>query len=219
MNNVVLHIGLPRTGTTFLQHNVFNNIKNINYCLSPRYSDPIKSGCINLLSQENFSGEPFINKQKYVENRYSLINRFKTLFPDAKIVFCNRNENSMVKSLYAQYIREGGILSFKEFIKYEYDKNFMNIDGYIDHVINAFGKNNVFIYSFEDFRKNNIRYIDEMCSFMNVDIPSYNVRVVNKSFNGNTIRLCRNINKFVKTNYNQKGFVPRCFVNWNRWFS
>ena len=34
-NKIVFHLGLPRTGTTFLQESIFPKINGINYLLKP----------------------------------------------------------------------------------------------------------------------------------------------------------------------------------------
>ena len=35
MNKIIFHIGFPRTGSTYLQKNIFSKIKNINFLGKP----------------------------------------------------------------------------------------------------------------------------------------------------------------------------------------
>lgn len=77
---------------------------------------------------------------------------------DTKIVMIIRNQFSLLKSLYREYVRVGFASNFSDFIKllYKYqDRNFVydfRYDYVVETYIQLFGKDNVRVFFFEDYR-------------------------------------------------------------------
>lgn len=111
---LVFHIGLPKTGTTFLQKNVFPYIQGITYfnCIdNPKAEDSIRLNPfflkfqpgVNLISDERICGLGYLNLP-YGD----MMNRIRTLhkvYPNADIIFITRDVPSLITSLYKQYAK------------------------------------------------------------------------------------------------------------------
>lgn len=122
MNNTIIHIGIPRTATTFFQQNVFP-------CLPDYLSFNLETTHFNdVFNQLQFADDTFYNPQKVLDftkdwknknivisnenfvgqsyflnhiNRSLIAKRLSDVFPDAKILLVLRNQLDLLASLYA----------------------------------------------------------------------------------------------------------------------
>lgn len=160
MPNHLIHIGYPKTASTFLQEwferhpqlffskgllGGFQNVHDI--CRqSPKMYD--KAFKTNVTSHELFSfpiieigdlifdvDNTYASKGKKfqaIQKTTSVI--LKNLFPNAKILIITRGFQSIIHSTYSQYIAIGGIKNFSEFCKiYENSINY-------NYIINLYYK-------------------------------------------------------------------------------
>ena len=130
MKKIFIHIGLPKTATTFFQEIVFPNIPTVYYIGRPytqgnyafnllQYADDVlynpsflkeELSLIEnsasrkefiLISDELFYGYPLYN----FINRSSIAKRLSETIPDAEIILFLRNQEDLILSLYNQYIK------------------------------------------------------------------------------------------------------------------
>jgi hypothetical protein len=206
---IFIHVGLHKTGTTFLQKNVFQNIKNVNYFnhnsnLFDFLSFSLKKDKINLISHENFSASPIYQDAGNI--RFIIAEKLNILFPNAKIIIGTREIDSWLQSMYRQTIKNGNHKNFIEW-KNNLEKDYWNIQKYIDHLKELFPE--VYEYKMKDLKKNNEKIIGEICEFMGVEVPHYNVEIINKSLNEKQVKVLRFMNSFFKSRYNPNGKIPR----------
>jgi hypothetical protein len=133
----VLHIGLPKTGTTFLQQKVFSSMEHEGLLYNPnplmkiikKYFDnkvdilkvKIELGKLNantlFLSEEGFSVQGY--SFEYGENLLKL----KSIFPDASIILFFRYQPDWLLSMYKQSIHQQNPQTINEFLNYKNDSN------------------------------------------------------------------------------------------------
>lgn len=140
MQEIYIHVGLHKTGSTFLQNKVFPNLEKTTYIGRPytqqniafnklQYADSslYSKEEVNqeikhfdhykkvLISDEMFSGLPFNN---YI-NRTMIADRLSQVFPEAKILLFIRNQKDLLLSLYNSYVKNNsGYLPINKFIWY-----------------------------------------------------------------------------------------------------
>jgi len=190
--NVVLHLGLHKTGTTFLQNYIFPNIKEYNYIDRSHFWHCGQFKNV-IISDEGFSGYPHLldnDGSVMFENAKFL----KKVFPNAKIILCLRNKESWVKSLYSEYLKSGGIYSFNTF-KLKFSNVWFNFDEYISLLKNLF--DDVFICNFEDLKNHPNYFVHDICKFINVPIPKYKHTIVKKGFKSWQFDIAKNINRLL----------------------
>jgi len=106
---IILHVGMHKTGTTFFQWNVFHYL-DVNYpwhiCYKSWLSDllnlrkkvdyektktklskVLSNQKTNIISEENIYAYQFTKK----DDRFERLERIKKVFPEAKIIFGTRN--------------------------------------------------------------------------------------------------------------------------------
>lgn len=122
MSDTIIHIGMPRTATTFFQKNIFPNIKGYEYhgIETTHFSDAFHQlqfaddsfynqkiveeltkkweGKNIILSNEGFIGQSY--NLNYI-NRSIIANRLSEIFPEAKILLVLRNQIDLIASLYS----------------------------------------------------------------------------------------------------------------------
>jgi len=127
----IVHIGLGKTGSTFLQDEIFNKISNINYLgkktgeyqkwlINLHYLDDyifnkeqkdISREILNLLDEEKInliSSETFTRPGGEI---FSQAKRIKNIFDDAKILLVLREPIDAILSFYKYNVSQGNITS------------------------------------------------------------------------------------------------------------
>ena len=231
---IYLHIGMQRTGTTFLQRNVFPNIRNINIVDFDRYgTDSVrntelfsilcnienysyetvrrkvyrrfKADKINLISNENIYGRILTHDDK----RFEKLHKIQQYFPEAKIIFGIRNKKDLALSWYNKYVQEGGVASLQDFLTKI--SNRINYEPYIKYLFRLFGKRNVYIYEFGNMKKDIHCYVKGICDFMGVKMPTFRNEKLNISYSMWQLKVALIVNQFFKTSLNPNGIIPLKF--------
>ena len=141
MGNLLIHIGYHKTGTSWLQDQLFANTSAGYYSVGGRQPaeaiqqfvipSPFRfdlqiarsafeaeidkganQGLVPVISHEGLSGNP-------IEGRYDsciVADRLQEAFPDARILIGIREQKAMIFSAYRQYVRRDGTRSLTEFI-------------------------------------------------------------------------------------------------------
>jgi len=229
--NIVLHLGLPKTGSTFLQFDVFSHMKDINLVfkdiknMQEAFNDwlfstikitkkPIDSKTINehlpsylsenvsnLISQENFYCSMFVKN----DDRFILLERINKLFPRAKVILGIRDKKKLLVSWYKQYVAVGGTLSFDGFIENVMNLNKLNYEEYIERLIELYGRKYLYVYDFENLIRQRKKIVNEICDFIGCQVPQYNVRKRNVGFGKQEMKVALFFNNFFKSQVHEKG--------------
>lgn len=130
MTPPLIHVGYHKTGTTWLQRQLFPR-EDLGYCpvgisvaetdfvhvndldfdaaryrreAAPPLAAATAAGLIPVISHERLSGNPHSGGYDSVR----LAERLRAVFPDARILIVFREQRAMILSSYAQYVRVGG---------------------------------------------------------------------------------------------------------------
>jgi hypothetical protein len=144
MKRILIHIGYPKTGTSWLQKNIFSKVSNYHLVNN---SFVIK----NIIEQDalDFDAKKIraLFEERYGEGENLIISvegligtthglglrgfytkeiayRLQKVFPEAEILIGIRNQLTMIPSTYLQYVRGGGTYGLN---RYLYHFNFQNM--------------------------------------------------------------------------------------------
>ncbi|RLJ36221.1 sulfotransferase family protein [Litoreibacter meonggei] len=200
MTPFLINIGYPKTATSFLQKLVFTNTRIFTqpwgsmptqaieqFALAhPRRFDAATTRAIftdqldkddtrvPVISHESLSGNPF-----YAQYHMDIVaRRMHAAFPEARILIGIREQRSMLRSIYFQYVREGGGQSLTEVLQtnlgrtgyrpplrmehFEYDLT-------IRHYARLFGAENILVLPVEQLKYDTSAYIASLASFLGAD--------------------------------------------------
>lgn len=158
-DNWVFHVGLHKTGTTWLQLEFFPKISK-------------KQATI--ISNEYFSGRPFrltIDDILPIDERFYYADLIKQYYGDVKIILGLRNKKDIIKSMYSEYLKGGGTELFDIWKKVMLNPRYFEYDEYIDYLQRTFTK--VFVYWYEDFKQDKWHVLMNMCKFIDCNVPYF----------------------------------------------
>jgi len=191
---VIIHIGLHRTGTTFLQKDVFEKIPNINYVFDDSLHRIKLTPGTNLISNEGLS----LSMPHSLPNRIQILDLLKILFPEAKIIIGFREKEKWLRSCYYRYVISGGKLSFEKYLE-NYKSNVINYEQYMFELRKRFKE--IYVYQFEELNKNREKTIKDICAFIGCKVPDYKVVRRNVSLSDSQLNFVRWLNKFYVGKY------------------
>ena len=222
MSNVLIHLGLAKTGTSWLQKRVFPQL-DVDYFHCGHYeilNKIPKSDRSMVVSYEGFSGTIPLN------DRYVNAWRLHKIFPSAKIFLMVRNRERYSNSLYSQHIKNGGVCTKNDFVRLiESHLYFMNWDIYIQYLQRLWGRDKVKISWFEDMVSDYDGFLQELCDFIGVGVPSgIDVSPLNRGLSVRQVRVWRKWNQWFRSKWNQQAVLPKwlnpCFIYKNmEWFN
>jgi len=226
MNNNIkfIHVGFPKCGSTFLQSEVFDKIKDINAitvggrnraipkllpyitnCLDPYYSQKHASEeakkispDINGISNEGFTG---------FSSPEIIAGRVKKTFGEVKILIVIRNQKAILLSRYLHDIKIGYVSSFEKWLELLFNSFRFNSFKYsyaVESYTKQFGNKNVKVVLFEElFNKNTITEIIDFLGFKHDGIEEVQYdKKVNAAYSPLSLALNRKLNSHFGTQAN-----------------
>ncbi|MCT4638098.1 MAG: hypothetical protein N4A72_10350 [Bacteroidales bacterium] len=208
---VLLHIGYPKTATTWFQKDLFPNVKDIKLFTDQRFVSSLRradtadkqhvNDIINSVNEKTvvISNENILGSKNRV---FTNPEHLAAIFQNAEIVLFVRNQIDKYRSNYSQYIKQGGVLSPEEYLFSqgqdlfggEKHKYYRIINLYRDH----FGKENVHIFFYEEFIENSQLFIADFARQLNLNVSGdiVNGRRRNVKLSDRDIKTVRSFNRF-----------------------
>lgn len=200
-----LHIGYPKTGTTWLQQSILSYHPDIQHLSERPWGDrewireityihefdfdierfrsrydrvATDNKKATVISFEQFVGDPYAGGQNAKTNA----DRLKAIFPDATILITIRHQISAIESLYKSYIQEGGAGSLERFLEARYppnrlyvSKDYFKYDRVVGYYQELFGEDAVVVLVFEELKKAKEQFLAKFFAPMGVDLPAHDV--------------------------------------------
>ena len=229
---IYFHIGFHKTGTTYLQNNVFPNITGVSYV--PRFAGlDLLNGLINhenykkeqtlkllmpyvkedvvVISFEGLVGQPF-----YSNTELSLrIAQRISLFENPHVIVTIRRQENIIDSLYRQFIQQGGKEYFVDFIDEEnqiFDFDYCDYNRLISAYEKFIGTENISIFTQEELKQNPNETISRLLNVLGKSksqLEKASGGHGNISMSNMSINLMRFLNRFSSSSINgidKKGF-------------
>ncbi|HSA06212.1 MAG TPA: sulfotransferase [Candidatus Gastranaerophilales bacterium] len=184
---VIIHVGLPKTASTYLQDMFFPFLKDVYFCYRnvKTNNDPLQEYNRKLrnyfpvdVSQEKNAIYEYINNlhesniilsdEIFSTNCEYYTDYLKPIFPDAKIILCVREQTDWLESLYKHHITTG---KSNIVVDYFLKLNAFNcnwLDKY-KHYVNNFGKENVLVLPYEMFKKDKSQFFKMFFEFTGIE--------------------------------------------------
>lgn len=217
-NDIYIHIGMHKTGTSYLQKHVFSQLNNkLTYIFGFDkliYSFPQQFENKILISDEILSGIPFVTSTikkrfgdinyNYFESNEQILIKLSMMFPKAKLIIGFRNHSNWLLSLYKQYLHEGGTCSIDDFFDINNDKGLIKKSDLIYKkridLINKYFKNQPLVYTQEFLIANENKVLNSFAEYFQISIEDLNPK------------LTENIRENIGVNYYQAKYIRKANV-------
>jgi hypothetical protein len=141
-----------------------------------------------------------------------MANQLHAIAPEAKIVIFVREQAAMAASWYQQYLREGGTASVRHYLFPEdylflgkarplkvprFDFSAFDYDLLVAHYDSLFGRNQVFVFAYEQFAHEPEAFIGEFCRRLELPLSGgLDQRPLNSSYRAALVPVARLLNLF-----------------------
>jgi hypothetical protein len=244
--HILLHIGYHKTGSSFLQRKLFDGgdhgfvrlggeralINRYLVATNSFYRPPAEivgkiageaaaaaaSGRILVVSHERLSGYPASGGY---DSRL-IADRLHDAFPHARVLIVVREQKSFIRSMYSQYVTDGGDLSLSRFLSPPepqlnrvpgWDFDFLAYDRLIRHYRDRFGAERVLVLPFELLTREPQRFaadIVRFCGHQPEQPAALATGVVNRKRPVTLQFVARLINRhLVRSQLSNHGFLPQ----------
>lgn len=205
-----LHVGLHKTGTTFLQRNVFPKWKDLTYVRWDGLEHFLRMDERRkyLVSREGLSGQFWAPH----EERDLALQRLSAMLPGARILISFRRHDRYIVSAYKQYLQIGGTLSFREFFDLDGDTGLMKRADFlfrrkVESVEKHFG-HTPFVFLHEEIVRDLGGLLRDMERFFGARAPALSeveIRYRNKSVGYYPAKLLLRLNRMNRSELNPQG--------------
>lgn len=181
MTNTIIHIGYPKTATTWFVRHFYPKVTNADVSFSDNIFYDLKEGNEKFEIRQN---EQFQEKQNHIIVAHKLSGfenfkwdngryrkffpiQLKKQFPEATIIVFIRNQIDFLASAYSSYLSHGGTYSFQDLFRQGklgdgsmFSFEYLDYIKLIKHYENLFGKNKVHVFLYEEFLENNKIFLE-----------------------------------------------------------
>lgn len=211
-------MGLSKTGSTFLQHQVFPKIKNIYYLPTVKYRHALKLipdiKASNILVSREFD-------QQFEQE----VKKFSAAYPDAYPIIVLREHSSWALSNYKRFVKNGHPISFREFIDIEKDEGLFKLkdfdyERYIDLLEYHFSQKALVLF-YEDLKQNPQAFVQEILEYTgaSLEMQKVNWNPKHVSYDLHTLKIVRKLSdkiqfqKKLEVHRKPKGFLYNLYAN------
>ncbi len=201
---MVFHVGLSKTGSSFLQNCVFPEI-DVNLIKQFKLHSSIDGKYdITLVSDETLSNDCLWFN---CAPRNVVAKRIHDLFPRASIIIVTRDKDDFARSMWREYVEWGGDKSYQAWRNdmKQCNPDVFSFGKYVDLLNYLFER--VLVLEFSTLKDDVEYFISEICDFIGVPIPDYENRIVNKSLDKKAAKRWQRFNRFFSSHWS-KGRLP-----------
>lgn len=161
MKEIYFHVGLGKTGTKYLQFDVFPKFKGIYYIHTTKYRKSKK--IIKKKKEKKFLVSREFDRQLEREVRW-----FAKDFPDTRTIIVLRRHDEWILSQYKRFVKNGYTIPFDEFF------NFKNTGIFkIEHlyfyrnleILEEVFKSKPLVLFYDELRENPFKFLDKIAKF------------------------------------------------------
>lgn len=213
---VFFHVGLGKTGTTYLQYKLFPKLKGIHYIQRTQYQH----------AQEIISHTAY---QRYLVSReFDLqlpveIAKFSRHCSDAKVIIVLRRHDHWIASQYRRFAKNGIHLDFNTFFDIDNNRGLwkhgdLNFMAKLK-VIETYFKHKPLVLFQEDLKTDPFKFFNKVAAYTGAsyDKAAISLTAVHRSYSDKQLKAVRKLSKFLfpaSEKYSRKTF--RGWLQWRR---
>ncbi|MBD3223083.1 MAG: hypothetical protein GF313_00020 [Caldithrix sp.] len=210
---IYFHVGLGKTGTTYLQYDVFPKFKGIHYIQRTKYRN---DKYVNIIKKTNHN--KYLVSNEFDRQLETETTKIAAHYPDARPIIVLRQHDGWMASQYRRQVKNGRSLLFNEFLDLSKDTGDWKInDVYYYPKLLTLEKNfnhKPFVLFYDDFKKDAHKFFNRLASYIGA---TYNQEDINlnprhRSYNEKQLKCIRYVSRHVfrqQTNYSDQYYLRK----------
>lgn len=215
---IFFHVGLSKTGSTFLQQQIFPKLEGIKYLPTVKYRNALK-----LLPE--IDAELVLVSREFDQQFEREIKKFAKQYPKAYPIIVLREPSSWAVSNYKRFVKNGHPISFSEFIDLKEDKGLFKLKDFDFHrylnLLDQHFLNSPLILFYEDLKLNPHNFTHQLLNYTGTTLNFKNVNWTphHVSYDENSLKLVRKLSeriqfqKKLEVHIKPKGFLYNLYAN------
>ena len=219
---IIVHGGLHKTATTFMQNSVFplweglafSSFESLNYTLKKMHDKDL------LISNEGVFGSPWYPwdgsfSTTWAENRLQCLQSLKRFTCVDGMIVSFRKHSDLLKSLYCQYVQEGGYERFEKFFDLKHNSGLIKKEDIVfEDIISVIEKTfgiKAFVFFSEELKTDLFNLVSDLEKYIGGSKPEIKKIIFsrnNESIGHYQLLVMRNINRYSRSILNERGFLP-----------
>ena len=196
--NIYFHVGLAKTGSTFLQNNFFPKLKNIKYISTHKYRR-----CIDIINNTNY--DSYLISREFDRQLEGEVKKILNHFPETKIIIVFREHKKWISSQFKRFSKNGYHFKFEDFYNNTNSGYWKNEDMiYIDkiNIIKKYSKYDPLVLNFDELKINPHSYLSKISEYTNSNYSKSNIslNVVHKSYSEKQLIFLKGFCRIFKPN-------------------
>ena len=196
--NIYFHVGLAKTGSTFLQNNFFPKLKNIKYISTHKYRR-----CIDIINNTNY--DSYLISREFDRQLEGEVKKILNHFPETKIIIVFREHKKWISSQFKRFSKNGYHFKFEDFYNNANSGYWKNEDMiYIDkiNIIKKYSKYDPLVLNFDELKINPHSYLTKISEYTksNYNKSNISLNVVHKSYSEKQLIFLKGFCRIFKPN-------------------
>jgi hypothetical protein len=210
---VFFHVGLAKTGTTYLQHKFFPKLRGIKYIQRTKYRN---FKYVKIIKKTDF--DKYLISNEFDRQLKQEIENIASVYPHAKIIIVLRRHDSWIASQYKRRIKNGYSFSFGEFIDLDEDQGFWKQEDLyffpMLKMIESKFKSRPLVLFYHDLREDPYLFLEKISKFLGTtfDKESIDLSPKHRSFNEKQLKIIRKFSRFLFSQdfeYSEKYWISK----------
>lgn len=185
---IFFHVGLGKTGTTFLQYRAFPKFKGVKYIQRTQFSKAVQ-----IIKSTEFS--KYLISYECDQQLEKIVSGFSESFPHTTPIIVLRRHDSWIASQYRRFVKNGHAIPFNEFIDIDHDKGFFKIKDLTFYhqigILEKYFSNKPLLLFYDDLKKDPETFIKKLADVMDarINLDSINFNKKHSSYNEKQLKV------------------------------
>lgn len=192
--DIFFHVGLGKTGSTYLQHKFFPKLKGIHYIHHTNYKKSLE-----IISRKEY--DRYFVSREFDRQFLKEIKKFAAAYPDTHPIMVLRRQDSWIASQYRRFTKNGRGIYFNEFVdlkenKGRWDIAEMNFYEKIEQLEHYFNKKPL-VLLYDELRNEPKTFFKKIAAYTNTtyDLKDISLAPKHKSYNTKQLLLVRRVSR------------------------
>jgi hypothetical protein len=192
---VYFHVGLGKTGTTYLQYELFPKLKGIYYIQRTRYQN-----AIDIIANTDYPS--YLVSREFDQQLPDEVARFSKHYPDAKVIIVFRRHDSWIASQYRRFAKNGIHVDFNTFFDIDKDQgqwkqSDLNYMAKIKIIETHFSQKPLVLFQ-DDLKVDPFGFFDKIAAYTGTtyDKSAISIDAVHTSYSDKQLKAVRKVSKY-----------------------